>query len=156
MDPVESTQKHTSMNPKAGICTSFDFDLLNWAIFPVLLARLPVLTTGVGVIKGTGGATAGDREILEETLELATLTRLIFLGDLDIFDTEATEDGKFFFDFIGAAFLMIFFLSFLPFLVLETGRSFLAIYFIVFVPIFFLDLSLEDSWTYYLPSSMVA
>lgn len=32
------------MNPKAGIWRSFDLDLLNFATFPVLLARLPDLT----------------------------------------------------------------------------------------------------------------
>lgn len=37
IDPVESMQKHTSINPKAGIWTSFDLDLFSFETFPTTL-----------------------------------------------------------------------------------------------------------------------
>lgn len=160
IDPVESTQKHTSMNPNAGICKSFDFDLLRCATFPAWLARLPVLPIGATLFPtattaGTVAATGGGMDVIG--LDLADDALDLFLSLL-IFVTRVAVPFFTFLLFLSPFLINLYFgtsiflgTSFLLIALLVLVKDVLDVLFFELVPTFSLLRILVALLTYYKP-----
>lgn len=105
IEPVESTQKHTSMKPKAGIWASRDLDLFSFAVFPTLLDLLPVLAIAVvEATTGTGGSGTKADKALGTLLLVPPVVVTLLLATLLVLDDPPLRAN------LLLPFLMLFFL----------------------------------------------
>jgi hypothetical protein len=151
MEPVESTQKHTSIKPKAGICKSLDLDLFSWATLSALLGRLTDDTKVVvaGGWRGISVGSAGTTGTAEDFADFVAVRLMGFIGFLVVF---ADFLISLFLSWVVLDPLLYCFLGF----VLNPSACTLTIYLIVLVALTNLLLLIRDACsTYSLPYSIV-
>lgn len=147
MEPVESTQKQTSINPNEGICLSIELDFANFATLPTLLALLPVRTTGLA-------AGSGMKLPMTPMGAIGIETGTVGLAGVTVFGWRAEEVCFLISLVFGLSFFLVSLYYFL-FFVLSPETRLPAISFIVLVPTVFLIRILVLLSTKSLPSSIV-